>query len=419
MLLDWIRDLPAGRRRLLYGVLGLFSAVMVAQFVHQAFTYYMMDVEVFQDAGWALRRGQDLYSDDFPTRSGYRFIYPPFAALLFAPMTWAGPVTLQVLWTLSTIAAVYLILFMVLRRLRVPQAWGWAALLLGLALRIDPITENVSFGQINVFLALLIVADVLGFLPRQLRGLGIGVAAGIKITPAAYALIFLVRGRWGDVARSFGWFVVTVVIGAIIRPQESLYFWTDEFFATNRGGDAAYEANQALSGLLARAGVEGALLQVLIYAAFVAGAVAAGVAAWKLEKAGRPVLALLTVALAVCAIGPYTVSHHWSIVVLGLPLLLTLRAPWAMGLAVALWAALTLSPYTLFAPDAMGPPTQWATGRPELWLLGNLHGLVGLLVFVVLAAAAIRGHAPREAWREGEPRDDGAGSPSAPEAARA
>ena len=411
MLLDWIRGLPAGWRRLLLGLLGLFTVVAVAQVVHLAFIYYMMDAEVFQDAGWAMRRGQDLYSEDFPTRSGYRFIYPPFAALLFWPMTWAGPVTLQVLWTLSTVAAVYLILFMVLRRLRVPQAWGWAALLLGISLYINPIAANICFGQINVFLALLIVADVLGFLPRRLRGLGVGVAAGIKITPAAYALIFLVRGRWGDVARSFAWFLVTVVVGAIARPQESLYFWTTEFFATNRGGDASYGANQALSGLLARAGIDGTVLQALIYVAFAAGAVAAGVAAWRLEKAGRPVLALTVVALAVSSISPYAVSHHWSIIVLALPLLLTLRAPWAIGLGAALWAAVTLSPYGIFTEGAMGQSTQWTDPHPNL-ILGNLHGIVGLLTFIVLAACAIRGRIPREAWR-----DDAAPAPAAAEPA--
>ena len=42
----------------------------------------LLDVGVFRDAGNALTSGADLY-DDFPTRSGFRFIYPPFAALLF------------------------------------------------------------------------------------------------------------------------------------------------------------------------------------------------------------------------------------------------------------------------------------------------------------------------------------------------
>lgn len=396
MLLEWIHGLPGTRRRLLYAVLGLLTLASIGYLLYLAWTYYMMDVEVFQDAGWALRRGQAIYGDDFPSRSGYAFIYPPFAAVLFAGLTLFGPVTLQVIWTVATIVAVALILHMVLRRLQVPQPWTWTALLLGVAVWLNPIYANFQFGQINVFLALLIVADVLGFLPKWARGLGVGIAAGIKITPAAYALIFLVRGRWGDVLRSFLWFLVTAAIGFIARPSDSVYFWTDEFFATNRGGNAIYEANQAFSGLLARAGLEGAALQAPIYAAFLAGAIAAGVAAWKLERAGKPVLALTVVALAVCSISPYAVSHHWSIMVLALPLLLTLRGFWPLTLAAVFWVAVTAGAYWLFADGYAGSPVTWDGFNLPLWIIGNSHGLMGLIVFITLCWFAIAGRTPEE-----------------------
>lgn len=377
--------MPERRRRILAVAAGLLAIVVVGIHMYRAATYYMMDVEVFQDAGWALRRGQDLYSEDFPTRSGYRFIYPPFAALLFYPLTWAGPTTLQIIWTAATIAAVWAMLWMVSKRLRLPSPALVAALFLGPAFLLDPLWENISFGQINVFLALLVVADVLGFLPKPLRGLGIGVAAGIKITPAAYALIFLVRKDYRAVLTSFLWFLVTAAIGFAIRFDESIYFWTDEFFKGNRGGQPTYEANQALSGLLARATIEDPALNIIVMACFVVGAILAGVAAYRFESRGLRVASLAVVALAVCFVGPYTVSHHWSITMIFLPLILALRRPWQIGLAIAFYVAHLLAPYGTF------PGNPWGFAlNPAEWVWGNLQGILGGIAFAALIAVALR-----------------------------
>lgn len=75
MLMDRLSTLSVMQRRILAIVFGLVSLVVVIDFIYLAATAYMMDLEVFQDAGWALRRDQDLYSPEFPTRSGFRFIY--------------------------------------------------------------------------------------------------------------------------------------------------------------------------------------------------------------------------------------------------------------------------------------------------------------------------------------------------------
>lgn len=369
---------------MLAGTFGLVSIAVIVAMLYRAATGYMMDLEVFQDAGWALRRGQDLYSPDFPTRSGFRFIYPPFAAVLFYVLTWAGPVTLQIIWTIATVAAVWAMLWMVSVRLRIPNSKITAFALLGLALLLDPLLSNIGFGQINVFLALLIVADVLGFLPKQLRGLGIGIAAGIKITPAAYALVFLVRKDFLSVAKSFLWFLVTVAIGFLIRFEESKYFWTDEFFEGNRGGEPLYDANQAFSGLLARAGVEGTALEVGTMGFFLFGAIAAGFVAWVFLRHGYEVSALGFVALAVSFAGPYAVSHHWSILMVFLPLVLVARMTWELVIGVLFFIAQWWSPYEIFRDN----PTPVATGVIQ-WFYGNMQGVMGMVVFIATLAFAI------------------------------
>lgn len=392
MLQDRLIAVPDRWRRLAAVVAALFAVGVVGYQMYRAATYYMMDVEVFQDAGWALRRGQDLYSEDFPTRSGYRFIYPPFAALLFYPMTWAGPTTLQIIWTAATIAAVWTMVWMVATRLRIPAPALVAGLLLGPALLLDPLWENINFGQINVFLALLVVADVLGFVPRKLRGLGIGIAAGIKITPAAYALIFLVRKDFRAVLSSFLWFLLTVAIGFVMRFDESIYFWTDEFFEGNRGGAPTYEANQALSGLLARATIEDPALNIIVMTCFVIGAILAGIAAFRYEQRGLRVASLAVVALAVCFVGPYTVSHHWSITMIFLPLIFTLRRLWQVALAIGFYAAHFLAPYGTF------PGNPWGHAlNPAEWVWGNLQGIFGGIAFVAFIICALRPADPEHA----------------------
>ena len=152
MLMDRLSTLSVMQRRILAIVFGLVSLVVVIDFIYLAATAYMMDLEVFQDAGWALRRDQDLYSPEFPTRSGFRFIYPPFAALLFYPLTWAGPVTLQIIWTFATLAAVWAMLWMVFTRLGSERPKLMAICLLGVVMLLDPLRANVLFGQINVCL---------------------------------------------------------------------------------------------------------------------------------------------------------------------------------------------------------------------------------------------------------------------------
>lgn len=382
--MDRLSSLSVLQRRILTAVFGLVSVAVVVAFIYRAATYYMMDVEVFQDAGWAFRRGQDLYSEDFPTRSGFRFIYPPFAALLFYPLTWAGPTTLQIIWTIATIAAVWAMLWMVTKRLRADYPELIATGLLGIVLLLDPLRANVLFGQINVFLALLIVADVLGFLPKKLRGLGVGVAAGIKITPAAYALVFLMRRDFVAVAKSFGWFLVTVAVGFAVRFRESIYFWTEEFFSSNRGGASTYEANQAFSGLLARAGLEGTALEVGIYGFFLFGAIAAAFVAWVFQREHYDVSALAFVALAVSFAGPYAVSHHWSIVMVFFPLLLFYREIWHVAVGVLFFVANWWAPYEVFIGNDFGRAN--SVGQ---WFYGNMQGVLGCVLFFAFLCYAI------------------------------
>lgn len=373
----------------------LCGAFWLYKGIDHALDAYLLDVGVFRDAGRAFLDNKDLYSDDFPTRSGFRFIYPPFAAMLFAPLVWVDEVTMEVIWTVATAVAVFGVIAMAVYRAglgtrgRFGTWWLWALSLTGFALALDPLRAHVMYGQINIFLILLITADVLGFTPRKIRGVGIGVAAGIKITPAAYAVIFLVRKDWWSLGRSVLFFLATAVIGWALRAESSMFFWTSEFFNSDRGGAPLYPPNQAMTGLIARLGVDGDTAAAIMLPGFILFAALSVWGAWKLERAGRPVDSLLLVILGIVLASPLAVVHHWSGVVIALVLLFR---PLNRVVFVCLVLAIVAHALGLHA-FIYGELPEGTTHVPfefPGYFLGNLQGLTGIFLFFALLVTSIR-----------------------------
>lgn len=352
---------------------------------------YLLDVGVFRDAGRAVVEGGGLYGEDFDSRSGFAFIYPPFAAALFVPLTWFDEMTMEALWTVASLVAAWAVLAMAAHRLRLPWAPVLALPMLGVALMFEPVQSHMMFGQINVFLILLVTADLLGYTPKWLRGAGVGVAAGIKITPAAFALWFLVSRQWGDLARSVGAFFITVALGWAMRAEESLFYWTDEFFNGDRGGAPDFDANQAITGLLTRAGMDNDLAQVIMIPGLLLIAAATAWGLVRLLRGGQPVTALLLIILAVCISAPVAVTHHWTGIIVAVALLVALVVGRA-GERRDRWALVAVS--VLVVPNilvqGMDHDAPLYRVFEDSWVLGNIQGIAGVVCFVLLLVVAGR-----------------------------
>ncbi|AHW62655.1 glycosyltransferase 87 family protein [Corynebacterium glyciniphilum] len=394
---DLPRRVPRTRRgQIIAGAVALLGMVLlvwqVVGVVGHFRENFLLDVGVFRDAGRAIVEGGGLYGDDFDSRSGFAFIYPPLAAALFVPLTWFDEGLMETLWTMASLVAAWGVLAMVADRLRLRWAPLVAVPMLGFALCLEPLQTHLMYGQINVFLVAMVTADLLGYTPRWLRGAGVGLAAGIKITPAAYALVFLVSRRWGDLARSAGTFLLTVVLGWVMRPTESLFYWTEEFFNGDRGGPPEFNANQAITGLLAKAGMDGELAQTVMIPGLLVIAVVSGWAAWRLVRAGRPVTTLLLLILAVSISAPVAVTHHWTgiIVAVGLLVSLVLGVEGQPRDRLTLVAVSVLLMANLLLDNSVGTREPLYRMFEGTWLLENVQGIAGIVCFVLLLVVARR-----------------------------
>ena len=142
-----------------------------------------------------------MYGPLPPTISGLAlpFIYPPFAAMLLAPLRVRcrgrppGCCCTRCRWAASRSRSTS----------SARQVWPdggpggavrrVAALALPLLLWIEPVLETFEFGQVNLVLMALVAVDCLAPRTRWPRGLLVGIAAAIKLTPAAFVLFFLLR----------------------------------------------------------------------------------------------------------------------------------------------------------------------------------------------------------------------------------
>jgi alpha-1,2-mannosyltransferase len=301
-------------------LIALATAVVAWRYLLRFPNEPMVDLEVYQRAGAAVRHGDPLYED---LDSRLVFTYPPFAALVAVAATpvtgWLGRFT----WTLATVAAlvgVVVIAFRpLLQRWSVPTRRLAIGVLASVALLSHPMVEHVFYGQVNVVLVLLCTVDVLVAPGRRWRGALVGVAAALKLTPGVFAVYLWITGRRRPALIAVGVAAACTVLAAAVLPDASVDFWTREIYEGQRvAGSITYTSNQSLLGLVGRA-VPGAVGTVLWLAA------AAVVAAIGFTRARRAFLAgderggvALTALLAVL-LSPVAWIHHfvWLVPVLG------------------------------------------------------------------------------------------------------
>ncbi|GAA3656512.1 hypothetical protein GCM10023079_51910 [Streptomyces chitinivorans] len=407
-----------------------FTAFLAAQ---SAANVSMIDLMVYRAEGWTARTGGDLYAMR-ATHAELPMTYPPFAALLFIPLTLVDVPAMRLLATGANlallVALVHLSLRLTGRPLNLPRPAA-ALAVSAVAVWCEPVWTTLRYGQINLLLAVLVLWDLSRRSGHRWAGVGIGVAAGIKLTPALFAVFLALCGltlAWrqrrqerrgplaGPPARLWnhwlrraavasGAFAGTVVLAALVLPRDSRNFWTGAVFSPERVGRVEDTANQSLRGVLARllhTAEPGAGWTVLAAAAAAAGlAVAvAAVLAGPRRLPSAHAWAAVCVACTALLVSPVSWSHHWvwcvpAVLLLGSEALRRRSAPWWTGTALA---ALLFCSYALWWVPHGSPLERFelrqSGAQMALSAVYPAAGAALLALAAVLAVRALRRPAP-------------------------
>jgi len=280
--------------------------------------------------------GLPLY--DLRAPNGDPFTYPPFAALVMWPLSWVPTASVGTLWTVGTLIVLVVTVVVLARRCSV----RWPLPLGGVVLFVasSPSRSNLEWGQVSAVIVLLVLVDVLEVTPPRLRGVLLGVAAAIKLTPLLFVVYLLVSGRSRDGWRALATFVGCGLVAFAVLPRDSVTYWTDAVFHTvDRLGYLDAIDNQSMLGFLLRAGLPQALWPVL------AGVVVV-TALYQARRLAR-VPAALVVGCAGIVASPISWGHHLFWVVLaGLWMVWSAR-PAVVVVGTAVLAVMTVPTETM------------------------------------------------------------------------
>ena len=218
-------------------VLFLLAVAGYALLVHASPQYYwtQIDTAVYRDGGIAVRNQPAMLYALKLGAAKLPFTYTPFAALLFAVGSGASFATWQVGLAVLTIGLLPVVAYLSLGLAGRPAGLARAAAAFAIAavgLWLEPVAMTLFFGQINLLLLALVVGDLA--LPDRIKGkgIGIGLAAGIKLTPLIFIPYLLFTRRVKAAVVSALTFAVTVGLGFALLPHASAVYWGGQFAQT-------------------------------------------------------------------------------------------------------------------------------------------------------------------------------------------
>jgi alpha-1,2-mannosyltransferase len=347
-----------------------------------------VDLHVYLGGATAIDHPGTLYSyvyadqtPDFPLP----FTYPPFAAVVFYPLHLLPFGLVALLWQIATIAALYGAIRISQRLMRATAdadgtshraAMSWTAI----GIWIEPLRSTFDYGQINV---LLMVGVLWAACSTRwwLSGLLVGVASGIKLTPAIAGIYLLGVRRFGAAVTSAAVFLATVGISVLVVGDQARYYFTDLLGDAHRVGPIATSFNQSWRGGVSRILGHDAGFGPLVLAAIAVTAVLA-ILAWRALDSSDRLGKLLVVELFGLLLSPISWTHHWVWLV---PLMIwAIHGPLRQrpGAAIVGWGWLALT--------IIGVPWLLSFAQPSIWQISRPWYLAWAgLVYIVAAVATL------------------------------
>jgi hypothetical protein len=400
------RPLRGTERRTLVR-LGVVATVLLAAWLAvKAFgrPYNFFDLKIYRGAVVWWANGNHLYEFVAP-RTTLGFTYPPFAALVMLPMA-VIPIGLAgLLNILGSLTVLALVLTALLRPLAERQGWSlWftVAVAVPLAAAIEPARETLGYGQVNLLLFGLVMADLVALRRRGRRGarytaadgplrrlwlsgawagVGIGLATAVKLTPALFIVYLVVTRQWRAAMTAIGTAVGVTVGTFVLAGRESTAYFTSILWQTERVGSPDATPNQSLAGVLARL-YDSMETPGLLYVAFAVLMLALGLSrAATAHAEGDELTAFTLVGLTANVVSPISWTHHLVFVIPAVVVLVDAairRRGASRGLA--------------YRPAAATANPGLAGLRPPIWfpkLTGLRHALAAVALYLLFLISPV------------------------------
>jgi alpha-1,2-mannosyltransferase len=263
------------------------------------------DTDVYSRANHAVLANGRIYGWLI---GAHGFTYPPFAGIVMSVFGKMSPLLMWCVFDVLSVGALVVVVRLVaavdLAAVRFGDkqaAWRISALILAL-----PVTETFRYGQIALLLAAMALLDLL----VVRRGVLIGLAMAIKLTPAVFVLYLLVQRRFREAGTAVGVFIATVGAAWLILPEASTQYWLHNVLAGTGTGGFGSSNNQSILGLFLH--VLGSRTSHLAWLAVAVPITVFGLwLAHRVEDLNAPVLAAGIVGVIGCLVSPLSWSHHW------------------------------------------------------------------------------------------------------------
>jgi alpha-1,2-mannosyltransferase len=279
----------------------------------------MVDLNVYRTGGLSVLQGQPLYTVLTQPPQLLPFTYPPVAALFAVPLAVLAWPAAQLAWVPFVYVPLAVVIWYafapLLRRAHGPlRAVVFAALFAGCAY-LFPMRDEIRFGQVDMVLLAMSVADCAARAPRWPRGALVGLATAIKLVPGVFIVYLWLSGRRRAAVTAAATALAWTLGTWLLLPGDSVTYWTSAIFQSGRLGSNAGTSNQSLRGILLREFLPGQAPGALWAVLAVAVAAAGFTLARRLARQGRNMEGIAVTALLWVLLSPVSWIHHFVVVV--------------------------------------------------------------------------------------------------------
>src|SRR3984885_12092080 len=189
----------------------------------------MVDLNVYRTSGLSVLQGQPLYTVLTPPPQLLPFTSPPAAALFAVPLAllpWSAAQLAWVPFVYVPLAVVIWYAFAPLLRRAGRLRPAVFALAFAACAYLFPVRDEMRFGQVDLALLALVVADCAAREPRWPRGALVGMATAIKLVPGIFIVYLWLSGRRRAALTALAAAAAWTIGAWLLLPQDSKTPWT-------------------------------------------------------------------------------------------------------------------------------------------------------------------------------------------------